>query len=436
MAERGGSLPDRLPSRLRPPGVSGVVAGLAGLAGVAAAGVAIGVAAAHRAAVGGATDRPPLPDRPRTTPGVGGRTGGGPTGSQRPLAGESAADWEASTGQPYVVTTRDGLTLHVEVDEHQPDRADAESAAPSTSGASHPQGPHVADTPLPTVVLVHGYALDCRIWHRQRRDLSRRTRVVSFDQRGHGRSDVPGPGGYTLDDLAADLLAVLDQVVGDGPVVVVAHSMGGMTLLALAAAHPELFGPRVRGVALVCTSAGVPADLVLPGSVGGFGPLWVLSGAAAAVHRSASRTSQYATGVLLTLAAGLPTLTSHTRTALRSLENALTRSYSFAVPMPPEIVRFVGTVMTATPVAVVAALYPAIVQADLWSGVHALLGLPVLVVTADRDRLMPPAHGRALAARLPDARLLALAPAGHLAFLEYPELVDAELGDLLDQASR
>lgn len=425
MADRLGSLPDHLPAWLRPH----VVGAVAGLAGVTAAGVAIGVAA-HRSALGGtaagsaAAGSAAVGGTGVDSTGVGG-TGvdgtavGGPVGLPPGTRGWPGAPAEvpspevvASMGETVLVTTADGVTLHVEIDDPPP-------GSPAR----------------PTVVLVHGYTLDCRVWFRQRADLSRHTRVVSFDQRGHGRSAAAPAGAWTLANLAEDLRAVLDQVVGDSPVVLVGHSMGGMTILALAVAHPELFGPRVRGVGLLCTSAGVPADLLLPGSVGGFGPLSVMSTAAAALNRSASRGSQYTTGALLTLAAGLPTLTSRTRGALRGLETALTRAYSFAIPVSPALVRFVGSIITSTPVPAVAALYPSIVQADLWAGLAALQDLPVLVVTADHDRLMPAAHGRAMAARLRRARLVELAPAGHLAFLEYPELIDADLDDLLDLAT-
>ena len=49
---------------------------------------------------------------------------------------------------------------------------------------------------------------------------------------------------------------MLDAVVPDGPVVLVGHSMGGMTIVALAEQHPELFGDRIVGVALISTTAG------------------------------------------------------------------------------------------------------------------------------------------------------------------------------------
>ena len=63
-----------------------------------------------------------------------------------------------------------------------------------------------------------------------------------------------------MPQLAEDLLQVLDEVAGDGPVVLVGHSMGGMTIMHLARTHPELFGTRIRGVALFSTSAGEMAD--------------------------------------------------------------------------------------------------------------------------------------------------------------------------------
>ena len=53
---------------------------------------------------------------------------------------------------------------------------------------------------------------------------------------------------------------MLDEVAGDGPLVLVGHSMGGMTIMRLAQTHPELFGDRIRGVALFSTSAGEMAD--------------------------------------------------------------------------------------------------------------------------------------------------------------------------------
>ena len=102
-----------------------------------------------------------------------------------------------------------------------------------------------ADAPV-TVVFVHGYCLRMESWHFQRRQLERRwgaaVRMVFYDQRGHGRSGTPSVASCTIGQLGRDLDAVLRSVAPDGPVVLVGHSMGGMTILALARQRPELFG--------------------------------------------------------------------------------------------------------------------------------------------------------------------------------------------------
>src|SRR4029450_2230860 len=108
-----------------------------------------------------------------------------------------------------------------------------------------------------TVVFVHGYALNQDAWHYQRRDLTDLGRMVFLDQRGHGRSMRGRPERSTIDQLGEDLYRVIDAVAGDGsPVVLVGHSMGGMTVLALADLHPELFGDRIVAVPLLATAPG------------------------------------------------------------------------------------------------------------------------------------------------------------------------------------
>lgn len=122
-----------------------------------------------------------------------------------------------------------------------------------------------------TVVLVHGFALDRRCFHFQRRDLAElldpRVHQVLYDQRSHGRSGKSSVENSTIDQLALDLDSVIRSVVPEGPLVLVGHSMGGMTIMALAEKHPELFEERVRGVALIGTAAGAVGGAGLPKSV-------------------------------------------------------------------------------------------------------------------------------------------------------------------------
>jgi pimeloyl-ACP methyl ester carboxylesterase len=115
------------------------------------------------------------------------------------------------------------------------------------------------DAPV-TLVLAHGWTLAQAAWDDVAEALAPRVaagqlRLVRYDQRGHGRSGW-GTADISIDRLGADLGDVLDQLAPSGPVVLGGHSMGGMTIMCLAAARPELFGDRVGGVALVSTSAG------------------------------------------------------------------------------------------------------------------------------------------------------------------------------------
>lgn len=100
----------------------------------------------------------------------------------------------------------------------------------------------------PTVLLVQGLGADKHGWDLQRLALCARYRVVAFDNRGAGRSDKP-PGPYTLEQMAADAVAVLDAAHVERAHVVGA-SMGGAITQILAVRHPG----RVRSVVLACTA--------------------------------------------------------------------------------------------------------------------------------------------------------------------------------------
>ena len=118
-----------------------------------------------------------------------------------------------------------------------------------------------------TVVFVHGFALNLRSFFFQRRaitdELGERVRMVFYDQRAHGRSDRSSAERASIDQLGRDLGVMLSTVAPYGPIVLVGHSMGGMTILALADQQPELFTRRVRGVALMSTSTGKLAAVTL-----------------------------------------------------------------------------------------------------------------------------------------------------------------------------
>ena len=101
----------------------------------------------------------------------------------------------------------------------------------------------------PSFVLLHGLVDTLEIWDRLIDPLAQRGRVVRLDQRAHGESEAP-PGPYTREDLAADVVAVLDRLEIERAVLV-GHSMGGIVAMTTALAHPE----RVDALVLLGTAS-------------------------------------------------------------------------------------------------------------------------------------------------------------------------------------
>lgn len=104
----------------------------------------------------------------------------------------------------------------------------------------------------PTVVLSNSLGATHRMWDAQLAALEQRFRVVRYDTRGHGDSPLPD-GPYTIDDLADDLVALLDRL-GIARAQVVGLSLGGMTAMRVAARNPD----RIDRLALLCTASCLP----------------------------------------------------------------------------------------------------------------------------------------------------------------------------------
>ncbi|MFJ3922394.1 SDR family oxidoreductase [Streptomyces sp. NPDC090022] len=88
----------------------------------------------------------------------------------------------------------------------------------------------LGETGRPTVVLVHGYPDSKEVWSEVAERLAEHFHVVLYDVRGHGRSTAPAPlrGGFTLEKLTDDFLAVVDAVSPDRPVHLVGHDWGSV----------------------------------------------------------------------------------------------------------------------------------------------------------------------------------------------------------------
>ncbi len=297
-------------------------------------------------------------------------------------------------GRSLTVLADDGVALHTEIN-----------------------GPD--DSPV-TIVFCHGYTLSQDTWHYQRKYLAAASRLVFWDQRGHGRSGRSSPEHVTIDQLGADLHAVLTAAVpGDSPVVLVGHSMGGMTIMALADQRPDLFGTKVIGVALISTAVSeIDPTVWLPGplrSVAKYAAPTVLRGAASGRRAAFVERSRDAAGEIAFLS---------------------TRLIAFGdTTISPTVVDFLERIIRTTPIEVVAEFFHALVKHDKLTALRALGQVPVVVVTGDKDRVVPLQQSEILAAEIPDAELLTVPGAGHVIILERPELINEVIIDLVTRAT-
>jgi pimeloyl-ACP methyl ester carboxylesterase len=311
-------------------------------------------------------------------------------------------DYGAVHTPGLVVTADDGTPLHVEVEE-----PDAEHAAAVARGAA----------PGVTVVFSHGYALSMDSWHFQRKALRGRYRTVFWDQRGHGRSGSGPADSATIEQAGRDLAAVLDAVAPDGPLVLVGHSMGGMTVMALADRRADLFAERVLGVALVSTSAGGLADVHY-----GMAP----------VGRLVNRVAPSALRVLNQT----PRLVEQVRRLGSDLESVLVRYYSYASDVSPALIRFTAEMIASTRLEVIADYLPTFSEHDRRAALAALDGLELLVIVGDHDLLTPARHSEAIVGALPGAEHVVVRRAGHLLLLEHPDVLTEHLVRLIEKSTR
>lgn len=271
------------------------------------------------------------------------------------------------------------------------------------------------DAPL-TVVFVHGHCLRTESWSFLRELLlpvwQADTAMVFYDHRGHGESGHAHHRTYTIDQLAADLDAVLRAVAPVGPVVLVGHSMGAMVLLAYARLHPDAIGQRVAGIGLIAGAAGGIAEV-------GLGRLLnrraVVSLQRAVVHaprvmQASKRFSRWVFGPLIREA------------------SAGTRRVS------PRVSAVVTAVLNETPLLTMSGFLSSLLDFDEARTLPRFGDLPALVLAGSADLMVPFAHSVVLASQLAGAELVRVEGAGHSVILERAEEVAHSIAVLVDRA--
>jgi len=315
---------------------------------------------------------------------------------------DSLDTYEEEATTEVVVLADDGVPLHVEIDDPEGPRAGM------TKGA-----------PVPTVVFCHGYTLSLRCWVFQRRALrAAGYRVVLWDARGHGRSGAGSRESYEIDQLGHDLDSVIAAVAPRGPLVLVGHSMGGMTLMALAAHHPEVIRDRVIGVAFVATS---------PGGISA-----VSWGLGKILGKAVHRLGPFAVGQL----AGRQGLVNSVLKVGREVEEYFVDIYSFASPVPLSIVRLTADMIFKTRIEVISDFMETFDKHDKREALAQFIGVETLVINGMQDMMTPPEHSEEIVQLIPGAEHVLVKDAGHIIMLEHGDVVSEQLLALIGRAER
>lgn len=254
------------------------------------------------------------------------------------------------------------------------------------------------DPSKPTIVFVHGFSLDMTTWHYQWTRLSERYRCVLFDFRSHGRSARAAGGDLSPLAFGHDLAAVLGAL-GDRRVVVVGHSMGAMSMLALAEVRPDLFERPIAGVVFIGSAA---SDLVR-GAVGSVTEL--LRPRLGSLRQAAGRVNRLRRYVLSS-----PT----------DIGQTIARITQFGPDASPHLVGYVVGLAARAPSEVWTDGLAGLMEMDLRHAVRHIR-VPALVLVGEHDRMTPPSSSVALAGDLPEGRLEVLERAGHFPMMEAHE---------------
>lgn len=243
----------------------------------------------------------------------------------------------------------------------------------------------------PTVLFVHGFPLNHGMWRAQLDEFSKTHRVIAPDLRGFGESDVT-PGTVSMQQFADDLDALLTSLAVEEPVTFCGLSMGGYVAWQFARRH----GDRLRSLILCDTRAaadtreGVRVRFEMADKI-------LKDGAEAAVAPMLSKL----------LAENTP-------------------------DERPQLVEQLKAIIAATnPQGMAAALRGMAERLDATEMLPAIR-LPCLCVVGQEDKLSTVREMRSMADAIPDARMVAIERAGHMAPMEKPQQVNQAIREFLE----
>ncbi|WP_029416860.1 alpha/beta hydrolase [Brevundimonas bacteroides] len=264
----------------------------------------------------------------------------------------------------------------------------------------------IGSGPGPMLLFTHGWGLDSTVWNDARQALKNEHAILSWDLPGLGRSKSAGPQGVSLEAFAANLRHL---VLGTGrPVILIGHSIGGMTIQTLARDHPELFGREVVGVVLLNTTDINPLRTMI------WSPLF-----------QALRIPVLIPLMWLVIVLEPLAWLSAWQSYLSGMAHLAQR-----MGFGPEVTRaqldLVARLATRNRPGVQARGNLAMFE---WDARDALsrLPIPTLVIGGQRDIVTKPEAGRCIAASVPGARFEEVRKANHMGFLEQGDIYTSEI---------
>jgi pimeloyl-ACP methyl ester carboxylesterase len=271
------------------------------------------------------------------------------------------------------------------------------------------EGPEKA----PALLLTHGWGLDSTIWLYLRRDLGRRFRLTVWDLPGLGRSKAAAE--VSLSAFAADLRGLVERA--RRPVVLVGHSIGGMTIQTLAREHPQLFGREVAGVVLLNTTHTDPLKTM------------ALSGLARALRWPVLEPMLRLT-VWLKPLAWLSAWQSYLSGSAH-----LANRFGFGAFVTRSQLEHTTLLATRNDPAVQARGNLAMFRWDAGDGL-ANLKVPTLVIGGDADLVTRLEASRRVAQAAPAATLQVIGKVNHMGFLERADVYNRAIAGFVDTLAR
>lgn len=240
------------------------------------------------------------------------------------------------------------------------------------------------------VVLLHGYPLSSAIWREQVKGLADHYRVITPDLRGHGTSPAP-EGVYDMDTMANDVFALLDGL-GVQKFVLIGHSMGGYVSLAAWKMHPD----RVLALGLIDSQAGADTEEARQGR-----------------FAMADKVAEHGASVVA--------------------EAMVPKLFAPGLAADDFIVEQVRTIIVSTnPTGIIGTLKGMAARPDS-SAILPNLDIPVLLLTGDKDALIPPSKSDSMASAISGATQVVVENAGHMPMMEQPTATTEAIRQFLSE---